>query len=102
MGSPATACTPGSTRCSATTTCASTRRPRRARRPAERVRGGDRLPLDPAERRFADLDPFNQMLAVLETALHLELLAHRGAVGVQEAEGLVVYAAPPAPGRAGR
>ena len=47
------------------------------------------------QRRFADLDPFNQMLAVLETALHLNLLAHRGAVGEQEADGVVVYAAPP-------
>ena len=60
------------------------------------------LPWTSRQRRFADLDPFNQMLAVLETALHLELLAHRGAVGVQEAEGLVVYAAPPVPEAAGR
>ena len=43
-------------------------------------------------RKFADLDPFNQMLAVMETALHLELLLHRGAVTRTEVDDLRVYA----------
>jgi glyoxylase-like metal-dependent hydrolase (beta-lactamase superfamily II) len=42
-------------------------------------------------RRFADLDPFNQMLAVSETALHLELLALRGEATVQETDGVAVF-----------
>ncbi|MGH7666590.1 MAG: MBL fold metallo-hydrolase [Candidatus Dormibacteria bacterium] len=36
------------------------------------------LPWTRRERHFADLDPFNQMLAVGETAAHLELLVQRG------------------------
>jgi glyoxylase-like metal-dependent hydrolase (beta-lactamase superfamily II) len=52
-------------------------------------------------RRFAELDPFNQMLAVLETALHLDLLAHRGAVAVREDGGVVEYAALPVQERTG-
>jgi glyoxylase-like metal-dependent hydrolase (beta-lactamase superfamily II) len=43
-------------------------------------------------RKFADLDPFNQMLAVCETALHLELLVDRGAATAAEADGVRVYA----------
>jgi glyoxylase-like metal-dependent hydrolase (beta-lactamase superfamily II) len=53
------------------------------------------------QRRFAELDPFNQMLAVLETALHLDLLAHRGEVAVREHEGMVGFAALQVPERSG-
>ena len=49
------------------------------------------LPWTSRQRRFADLDPFNQMLAVLETALHLELLADRGTVTAKDADGVVEY-----------
>jgi glyoxylase-like metal-dependent hydrolase (beta-lactamase superfamily II) len=47
-------------------------------------------------RKLADLDPFNQMLAVMETALHLELLSHQGRVSGTDADGVRVYA-PAAP-----
>ncbi len=45
------------------------------------------------KRRFADLDPFNQMLAVIETALHLELLVTQGKAAVRDEDGIVVYEA---------
>jgi glyoxylase-like metal-dependent hydrolase (beta-lactamase superfamily II) len=38
------------------------------------------LPWTRRERRFDDLDPFNQMLAVFETAVHLDLLAAGGRI----------------------
>jgi glyoxylase-like metal-dependent hydrolase (beta-lactamase superfamily II) len=44
-------------------------------------------------RKFADLDPFNQMLAVFETVLHLELLVAQGQATVQEIDGIRTYAA---------
>jgi glyoxylase-like metal-dependent hydrolase (beta-lactamase superfamily II) len=44
-------------------------------------------------RKFADLDPFNQMLAVFETVLHLELLIEQGAANVRVIEGIRIYAA---------
>lgn len=50
-------------------------------------------------RRFAELDPFNQMLAVFETALHLNLLADRGTVTVREVAGVVEYAEAPTGGQ---
>ncbi|MFL6127554.1 MAG: MBL fold metallo-hydrolase [Mycobacteriales bacterium] len=46
------------------------------------------------QRPFADLDPFNQMLAILETALHLDLLADRGRAAVAEVDGILRYAEP--------
>jgi glyoxylase-like metal-dependent hydrolase (beta-lactamase superfamily II) len=42
-------------------------------------------------RKFVDLDPFNQMLAVFETALHLELLVTRGEATVRDEDGQLVY-----------
>jgi glyoxylase-like metal-dependent hydrolase (beta-lactamase superfamily II) len=42
-------------------------------------------------RKFVDLDPFNQMLAVFETALHLELLEAQGIVRVDEFDGVRHY-----------
>ena len=44
-------------------------------------------------KKFADLDPFNQMLAVFETVLHLELLVARGQATVREIDGMRIYAA---------
>ncbi|MDX6428960.1 MAG: hypothetical protein QOE54_1326 [Streptosporangiaceae bacterium] len=38
-------------------------------------------------RAFAELDPYNQMLAVLETAAHLEVLAERGMLTATESDG---------------
>lgn len=49
-------------------------------------------------RAYADLDMFNQMLAVLETTAHLDLLAHQGFLKSSVEDGIVVYCAvqPPA------
>jgi len=43
------------------------------------------------ERRFDDLDPFNAMLAVLETGAHLEVLVERGIVTCNEQDGVAHY-----------
>jgi glyoxylase-like metal-dependent hydrolase (beta-lactamase superfamily II) len=44
------------------------------------------------ERRFDELDPFNQMLAIIETEAHLDLLAAQGRIRrAQQDDGLVVY-----------
>jgi glyoxylase-like metal-dependent hydrolase (beta-lactamase superfamily II) len=40
---------------------------------------------------YADLNPFNQMLAVLETAAHLDLLVHRGALSATVTDGVTFY-----------
>jgi glyoxylase-like metal-dependent hydrolase (beta-lactamase superfamily II) len=45
------------------------------------------------ERAFGDLDPFSQMLAVLETAAHLDLLVMRGALSATVSDGVTEYAA---------
>ena len=74
---------------------------------AAALRGGPRTAYEVAtglawtsrQRRFAELDPFNQLLAVLETALHLNLLAHRGEVATREAGEVIEYAALPVPER---
>jgi glyoxylase-like metal-dependent hydrolase (beta-lactamase superfamily II) len=42
-------------------------------------------------RDFADLDLFNQMLAVAETAAHLDLLAAQGRLKIADAEGVRRY-----------
>ena len=42
-------------------------------------------------RTFSELDPFNQMLAVFETALHLDMLELRGEASVADMDGVVVY-----------
>ena len=63
------------------------------------VRGGARTVPEAAarlrwtrrERSLDDLDPFNQMLAVSETAAHLQLLAAQGRVTRHEADGLRYY-----------
>ncbi|MEU8251201.1 MBL fold metallo-hydrolase [Nonomuraea sp. NPDC048916] len=43
------------------------------------------------ERPFRDLDPVNQMLAVCETAAHLDVLAAGGRCGREESGGVVRY-----------
>ncbi len=45
-------------------------------------------------RALADLDPFNQMLAVLETGAHLAVLAERGHLRREERDGVVHYVLP--------
>ncbi|MCI2420747.1 MBL fold metallo-hydrolase [Saccharopolyspora sp. K220] len=44
------------------------------------------------ERTLDELDPFNQMMAVLETAAHLDVLSLQGKLGKAEIEGVVHYA----------
>ncbi len=56
------------------------------------------LPWTRRGRRFADLDPFNQMLAVLETGAHLDVLAAQGRLARTVTEELISYAMP-GPGR---
>jgi hypothetical protein len=43
------------------------------------------------ERRLDDLDPFNRMLATLETAAHLAVLAERGALRTTDRDGVSHY-----------
>ncbi len=50
-----------------------------------------RLPWTRRGRRFAELDPFNQMLAVGETAVHLDLLAAEGRATRSIVDGIVTY-----------
>ncbi len=45
-------------------------------------------------RPFAELDPFNQMLAVFETAQHLQLLVAKGRAVVTEEDALRLFALP--------
>jgi glyoxylase-like metal-dependent hydrolase (beta-lactamase superfamily II) len=45
------------------------------------------IPWTSRQRKLTDLDPVNQMLAVLETALHLELLADRGRATATDSAG---------------
>jgi hypothetical protein len=40
-----------------------------------------------------ELDPFNQMLAVIETRAHLELLAAQGRLASSSADGVTFYQA---------
>jgi len=51
----------------------------------------DRIGWTRRHRALVDLDAFNQMLAILETAAHLDLLAERGRVTRVEAEGRTHY-----------
>jgi glyoxylase-like metal-dependent hydrolase (beta-lactamase superfamily II) len=46
------------------------------------------------ERRFDDLDVFNQMLATTETRAHLEVLVGQGRLRSAQENGVVVYAVP--------
>jgi spore protease len=51
-----------------------------------------RLPWTRRRRRFQDLDPFNQMLAVFESELHLQLLAEQGRLRRDLANSSIRYA----------
>lgn len=51
----------------------------------------DALPWTRHERRLPEMDPFNAMLAVLETAAHLDVLVERGAVTATSRDGVVNY-----------
>ena len=53
----------------------------------------ERLTWTRRHRSLDDLDPFNQMLAVLESAAHLEVLAERGHVRRADVDGRVHYTA---------
>jgi glyoxylase-like metal-dependent hydrolase (beta-lactamase superfamily II) len=44
------------------------------------------------ERHFDDLDPFNQMMAVMETGAHLDVLVRQGRLRESVADGVVRYA----------
>lgn len=50
-----------------------------------------RLPWTRRERRFLDLDPFNQMLAVFESEAHLEVLERRGRLRRDLADSIHTY-----------
>jgi glyoxylase-like metal-dependent hydrolase (beta-lactamase superfamily II) len=52
------------------------------------------LPWTRRGRRFAELDPFNQMLAVLETGVHLDLLVAQGRLTRERTGTLVTYTLP--------
>lgn len=52
-----------------------------------------RLPWTRRRVRFADLDEFNQLLAVNETSAHLDVLADRGEVRESTVDGVTRYAA---------
>jgi glyoxylase-like metal-dependent hydrolase (beta-lactamase superfamily II) len=53
------------------------------------------LPWTRRKRRFAELDPMNQLLAVGETAAHLEVLVLRGRLArVTSPDGIDFYSAP--------
>ncbi|WP_236794333.1 MBL fold metallo-hydrolase [Amycolatopsis sp. GM8] len=45
------------------------------------------------QRKLAEMDPFNQMLAVTETKAHLDLLAYQGKLKMSEVDGVRHYAA---------
>jgi glyoxylase-like metal-dependent hydrolase (beta-lactamase superfamily II) len=46
------------------------------------------------ERQLDELDPVNQMLAVIETRAHLELLAAQGRLASSQADGVTIYQPP--------
>src|SRR5581483_11898687 len=52
-------------------------------------------------RRLGELDLFNQMLAVIETRAHLELLAAQGMLTSSQSDGVTSYQLPPSPGAEG-
>ena len=51
------------------------------------------VPWTRRRRRLPDLDPFNQMLAIFETAAHLDLLVARGTARRREVGDLLCYSA---------
>lgn len=75
---------------------------RRLRATYDVVRGGAASALDVAgqlpwtrrERSFTELDPHNQLLAVAETAAHLDVLVRDGMLAVAEVDGIRTYELP--------
>lgn len=59
------------------------------RHTAEEVAGV--LPWTRREKRLSELDPFNAMLATLETMAHLDVLVERGLLTLTDAEGVANY-----------
>ena len=57
--------------------------------------------MDPPGRQLDELDPFNQMLAVIETRAHLELLAAQGRLASTVKDGVVDYEVPSQPAGSG-
>ena len=49
------------------------------------------------DRQLDELDPVNQMLAVIETRAHLELLAAQGRLASSQQDGVTVYTVPVPP-----
>jgi glyoxylase-like metal-dependent hydrolase (beta-lactamase superfamily II) len=49
------------------------------------------LPWTRRETKLEDLDPFNEMLATLETGAHLEVLVERGAISSSDQDGVAHY-----------
>jgi hypothetical protein len=49
------------------------------------------------QRQLDEMDPFNQMLAVIETRAHLELLAAQARLTTTLRDGVVYYEVPPVP-----
>lgn len=74
---------------------------RRLDQTEDAVRSGNSTPFEVAgilrwtrrEKELADLDPFNRMLAVLETNAHLELLVAQGRLRTSVADGVHRFAA---------
>jgi glyoxylase-like metal-dependent hydrolase (beta-lactamase superfamily II) len=65
--------------------------------PVTAFQAASAIPWTRRQRKFADLDPMNQLLAVGETAAHLEVLVFRGhLVRRTSPEGVDSYAKPPA------
>jgi hypothetical protein len=50
------------------------------------------VPWTRRERALPDLDPFNQMLAVLETVFHLDLLVEQGRLVARSRDAVARYA----------
>ena len=61
--------------------------------PATASECANRLTWTRRRKAFADLDPFNQMLAVSETAAHLDLLVAQGRLTATDNAGVRLYAA---------
>jgi glyoxylase-like metal-dependent hydrolase (beta-lactamase superfamily II) len=65
--------------------------------PVTAFQAASAIPWTRRQRKFADLDPMNQLLAVGETAAHLEVLVVRGQLTRRASpEGVDTYAPPPA------
>jgi glyoxylase-like metal-dependent hydrolase (beta-lactamase superfamily II) len=68
-----------------------------AGRPVTALEAARAIPWTRRQRKFGELDPMSQLLAIGETAAHLEVLVLRGQLTRQSSEtGVDLYAAPPA------